>query len=106
MITTSGRHIQITEKRHCLKCGNFTEELWRKIRYQDNPEQAGTMIKKNYWVCSMCLTETEEIKNQQIPDYNLRIINRLLRMQEDYVIQALNISSLPEKLVVEITVKN
>jgi hypothetical protein len=106
LITSSGKHIQISEKRHCLKCGGFTEQLCHKVRYQDNPKEPGTLIKKSYWVCPTCLTETEEVKTQPLPGDKVRIINRLLRMQEDYAIQSMNISSRPEKLVIEITVKD
>ena len=106
MITNSGRHIQITERRHCAKCADFTEQVCHKVRYQDNPEQAGTVLKKSYWICPTCLTETEEIKNQILPGDKVRIINRLLRMQEDYAIRSMDISSQPEKLIIEITLKD
>jgi hypothetical protein len=106
MMTASGKHIQITEKRHCVKCGDFTEQVCHKVRYQDIPEQASMVLKKSYWVCPTCLTETEEIKNQILPGDKVRIINRLLRMQDDYAIRSMDISSQPEKLVIEITLKD
>lgn len=106
MITSSGRHIQITDKRHCNKCDVFTQQVCHKVRYQDNPDQTGTLIKRSYWVCPICLTETQEVKSQPLPGDKVKIINRLLRMQSDYAIQSMNISSHAEKLVVEITVKD
>jgi hypothetical protein len=106
MITGSGRHIQITEKRHCSKCSSFTEQVCHKVRYQENPEQSEALIKKSYWVCPICLTESDEVKNQILPGDKVRIINRLLRMQEDYAIQSMNISSQAEKLVIEITIRD
>ena len=63
------------------------------------------MIKKSYWVCPLCVTESEEVKVQPLPGDKVKIINRILRMQDDYAIQAMNIFSQPEKLVIEITVK-
>jgi len=106
MITSSGRHIQITEKRHCQRCEVFTEHVCHKVRYQENPNEPTTLLKKSYWICPACLSETEEVKNQPLPGDKVRIINRLLRMQEDYAIHSMNISSYPEKLVIEIIVKD
>jgi hypothetical protein len=63
------------------------------------------LIKKSYWVCPLCVTESEEVKVQPLPGDKVKIINRILRMQDDYAIQAMNIFSQPEKLVIEITVK-
>jgi hypothetical protein len=77
-----------------------------KVRYQDNPEEPGTLVKKSYWVCPTCLSETEEVKTQLLAGDKVRIIERLLRMQEDYSIQSMNIASRSEKLVIEITVKD
>jgi hypothetical protein len=105
MITNSGRHIQIVEKRFCSKCNVFTDQICHKIRYQDNEAQAGTLIKKSSWVCPTCLTDTEDAKVQLLPGDKVRIINRILKMQDDYAIQSMSISSLPEKLVVEMTIK-
>jgi rubredoxin len=106
MITNSGRHIQISEKRHCPRCGVFTEQVCHKIRYQENPEESGSLIRNSYWVCPTCLTETEEVKKQLISGDKVKIINRLLRMQEDYAIHSMAISSQPEKLVIEITIRD
>lgn len=106
MITSSGKHIQITERRHCPRCGVFTEQVCHKVRYQENDSEPTTLLKKSYWICPTCLTETEEVKNQPLPGDKVRIINRILRMQEDYAIRSMNISSYPEKLVIEITVKD
>ena len=106
MITSSGRHIQISEKRHCPKCGFSTEQVCHKIRYQENCEESRTLIKKSYWVCPTCLNETEEVKNQLIPGDKVRIIDRMLRMQDDYAIRSMNISSFPEKLVIEIMLRD
>jgi len=77
-----------------------------KIRYQDNAENEGTLIKKCYWICPTCLTEVEEIKVQPLPGDKVKIINRILRLQADYAIQSMNISSQPEKLVIEMTIKD
>jgi hypothetical protein len=106
MITSSGRHIQISERRHCSKCNLFTEQVCHKVRYQENSETERTLIKKSYWICPTCLTELEEVKVQPLPGDKVKIINRLLRMQGDYAIQSMNISSQPEKLIVEMTIKD
>lgn len=105
MITNSGRHIQIAQKRHCSKCTAFTDQICHKIRYQENENEVGTLLKKSYWVCPTCLTETEEVRVQPLPGDKMRIINRVLKMQRDYSIQSMSISSQPEKLVIQITVK-
>jgi len=63
------------------------------------------LLKKSYWICSVCVTEVEEVKVQQLPGDKVRIIHRLLRMQDDYAIQSMKIASSPERLIVEITVK-
>ncbi len=106
MITNGGRHIQIAEKRFCPKCNVVTDQVCHKVRYQENAEQAGTLIKKSHWVCPACLTETEEAKVQLLPGDKMKIINRLLRMQEDYAIHSMSIKSQPERLVVEMIVKD
>lgn len=106
MFTSSGRHIQITARRFCQKCQDLTEQVCHKVRYQDNgTEQEGELLKKSYWICSVCVTEVEEVKVQQLPGDKVRIIHRLLRMQDDYAIQSMKIASSPERLIVEITVK-
>jgi hypothetical protein len=105
MITSSGRHIQIVEKRFCSKCNTFTDQVCHKVRYQENEEKIGTLIKRSNWVCPTCLTDTEDVKVQPLPCDKVRIINRILKMQDDYSIQSMSISSHPEKLIVEITIK-
>jgi hypothetical protein len=105
MITNSGRHIQILERRFCGKCNAFTDQVCHKIRYQENPDSQGTLLKESSWVCPTCLKEDVERKVQLLPTDKLRIINRLLKMQGDYEIQSMNIASQPEKLIVEIVVK-
>jgi hypothetical protein len=106
MITRSGKHIQIIEKRLCPKCRVFTEQLCHKVRYQENPKEPTTLIKRSEWICPICLTGTEEVKVQPLPSDKVRIITRLLRMQEDYAIHSMNISSQSERLVIEMTVKD
>jgi hypothetical protein len=106
MITNSGKHIQISERRYCQKCKTTSDQICHKVRYEDNPEQEGTVLKKSYWICSSCVTEAEELKVQPIPGDKIRIMNRLLRMQDDYAITSMKIVSQPEKLVIEITVKH
>jgi hypothetical protein len=106
VITNSGKQIQIAERRYCEKCKMVFDQICHKIRYEDNPEQEGTLLKKSYWICSTCVSETEELKVQPIPGDKIRIVNRLLRMQDDYAITSMKIASQPERLVVEITVKD
>ena len=105
MITNSGKHIQISAERYCEKCEETELQVCHKVRYKDNPEEPGTLLKKSYWICPTCLTETEEVKVQPLPTDKVRIINRLLRLQEDYSITSMTIASQPEKLLIEITVK-
>ena len=106
MITNSGEHIQISERRYGMKCKAISEQICHKVRYEENPDQEGTLLKKSYWICSSCVTEAEELKVQPIPGDKIKIMNRLLRMQDDYAITSMKIASQPEKLVIEITVKN
>ncbi len=106
MITNSGKHIQISERRYCKKCKTISEQICHKVRYEDNPEQEETLLKKSYWICSTCVTESEELKVQPIPGDKVRIMNRLLRMQDDYAITSMKIASQSDRLVIEIAVKN
>jgi len=46
MITNSGKHIQISERRYCKKCNAIREQTCHKVRYEENPEQEGTLLKK------------------------------------------------------------
>ena len=62
------------------------------------------MLKESYWICSFCLKESEELKVQSLPGDKVKIINRLLRMQDDYAIHSMKIASRPEGLIVEISV--
>lgn len=105
MITNSGRHIQITEKRYCDKCNVSTDQVCHKVRYQDKSEQAGTLLKTSSWICPICLKESEDVKIQPLAGDKVKIIDRLLRMQDDYAIRSMNIASQPEKLIIEITIK-
>lgn len=98
-------HIQIAQRRICPKCTAFTDQICHKIRYQKNDDEVGTLLKKSYWICPTCLTETEEVRIQPLPGDKIRIINRVLKMREDYSIHSMSISSQPEKLVIEMTVK-
>jgi hypothetical protein len=84
----------------------FTDQVCHKVRYQENGKQPETLVKKSYWICPICLTEFEEVKIQPLPGDKVKIINRLLRMQGDYAITSMNIASQPDKLVVEITLKD
>ena len=106
MITSSGKHIQISEKRYCAKCQEFELQVCHKVRYRENADPPGTLLKMSYWICPSCLSETEDVKVQSLPSDKVRIINRLLGMQGDYAISSMSIASQPEKLVIEITVKD
>jgi hypothetical protein len=106
MITSSGKHIQISERRYCKKCKAIREQICHKVRYEENREQEGTLLKKSYWICSNRITETEELRVQPIPGDKIRIMNRLLRMQDDYAITSMKIASQPERLVIQITIKD
>ena len=105
MFTNSGRHIQIAGRRYCPTCQTITDQVCHKVRYQDNnADQKGTLLKKSYWICSVCVKESEEVKVQPIPGDKVRIINRLLKMQDDYAIRSMKIASRSERLIVEISV--
>ncbi len=106
LITSSGRHIQISGKRYCSKCAELTDQICHKVRYHQKIEEAGTLLKESHWVCSKCLTESEDVKAQPLPTDKVRIISRLLKMQEDHAITSMNIASQPDRLVIEITVKD
>ena len=105
MFTNSGRHIQISGRRYCATCQTITDQVCHKVRYHDNnPDQEGTLLKKSYWICSVCVTESEEVKVQQLPGDKVRIINRLLKLPDDYAIRSMKIASTSERLIVEIYV--
>jgi len=104
MFTSGGRHVQIAGRRYCQTCRTITDQVCYKVRYRDNPEQTGTLLKDSYWICSVCVNESEEVKVQPLPGDKVRIINRLLGMQGDYAIRSMKIASKPERLIVEILV--
>ena len=105
MFTSSGRHIQISGRRYCEACKSITDQVCHKVRYADcATDPKGSLLKKSYWICSTCVNEYEEIKIQPIPGDKVRIIGRLLRMQEDYAIQSMRIASRPQTLIVEMTI--
>ncbi len=82
----------------------MTEQVCHKVRYRENPGQEGTLLKESYWICSDCVKESNETKVQLLPTDKVKIINRLLRMQDDYAIRSMKIASTPEGLFVKITV--
>jgi hypothetical protein len=84
----------------------MANQVCHKVRYQDNSQEPGSITKKSYWICPRCLTESEDVKTVLMPGDRVKIISRLLRMQDDYEITSMSISSRPEKLVVEITTKD
>jgi len=96
--------MQISGRRYCQTCRTITEQVCHKVRYRDNPEQEGTLLKESYWICSVCVIESDELKVQSIPGDKVKIIHRLLRMQDDYAIRSMKITSRPELLIVEIMV--
>jgi len=106
MFTSSGRHIQINGRRYCEICKTITDQVCHKVRYQENEaDREGTLLKRSFWICSDCTTESEEVKVQPLPGDKVRIINRLLGMQDDYAIRSMKIASRPEKLIIEISVE-
>jgi hypothetical protein len=104
MFTNSGRHIQISGRRYCQTCQTITDQVCHKVRYRENPEQDGTLLKESYWICSLCVTESEELRVQLLPGDKVKIISRLLRMQDDYAIRSMKIASRSERLIIEILV--
>jgi hypothetical protein len=104
MFTKNGRHIQILQKRHCTTCGAFTDQVCFSVRYASKEDDATIMIKRMLWACSVCTAETEEVR--EVPPLNDRtkIIQRVLRMQEDYPIQSMNIECEPERLIIEMKI--
>jgi len=105
MFTNSGRHIQISGRRYCRVCQTITDQVCHKIRYQgDGSDDEGALVKKSYWICSACVSESKEVKVQPLPGDKVRIINRLLRMQDDYAIRSMKITSRSEGLIIKIAV--
>jgi hypothetical protein len=104
LFTNSGRHIQISGRRYCQTCQTITAQVCHKVGYRESPEQAGSLLKESFWICSLCVTESEELEIQSIPGDKVKIIGRLLRMQDDYAIRSMKIASRGERLIVEISV--
>jgi len=104
MYTKNGRHIQILQKRHCATCGVFTDQVCFSVRYASKEDDAGITVKRMLWACSVCTAETEEVREVPPVSDRTRIIQRVLRMQEDYPIQSMNIACEPEKLVIEMRI--
>ncbi len=104
MFTKNGRHIQILEKRHCATCGVFTDQVCFSVKYACKEDDAKITIKRMLWVCSVCTSETEEVREVPPMSDRTKIIQRVLRMHEDYSIESMNIACEPEKLVIEIRI--
>jgi len=104
LFTKNGRHIQILQKRHCQRCGLFTDQVCFSVKYARKEDDPRTTIKRMLWVCSVCTVETEDVKEVPPISDRTKIIQRVLRMQEDYPIESMNIACEPEKLVIEMRI--
>jgi len=104
VLRANGRYVQILEKRCCAKCGVYTNQVCFNIKYEAKNSDPSVLIKKTVWVCPTCNIQTEETK--EVPSINDRakIIQRILRLHEDYPIESMNITSDPKRLLVEIEI--
>jgi hypothetical protein len=74
------------------------------VRYGQWPESTvpASLKKEMQWICETCTNVEEEIKQIFEPTDKLRIINRPLRLPEDYDFITVQFSSLPNEVLVSI----
>jgi hypothetical protein len=99
--TRSGKHYSIRAKRFCKTCRTITEQSTVSVRYRAPPEPTvpESYLKEYSWLCEQCHSAEIETKTVYEPTDKALIFNRLMRIQEDYDLLSVSISSLPNEIV-------
>jgi hypothetical protein len=102
--TRSGKHYSIRAKRFCKTCHTVTDQSTVSVRYRSPPEPTvpESYLKEYSWFCEQCDNIEMESKTIYEPTDRALIFNRLMRIQEDYDILDMKISSLPNEIVLRV----
>jgi hypothetical protein len=99
--TRSGKHYSIRAKRFRKNCRTITEQSTVSVRYRSPPEPTvpESYLRVYEWLCEQC--DNIEVESETIyePTDKALIFNRLMRIQEDYDLLNVSISSLPNEIV-------
>ena len=102
MITRDGRILQVEETRLCQQCRTVVKHTSFTVRYNASPSDPNALLKTFRWVCSRCDTEKEETREVLVPSSRARLIDRMLRMREDYGIRSMSLLADKKKLTIHI----
>lgn len=98
-VTPSGRKISIKAIRFCRKCGRSTHQVCHGIRYTKEKPESEVYRKECFWVCTVCLERTEESRELPEKTERLMLMERLIRLTEDYEFKNASIQSLGSKII-------
>lgn len=102
MTTRDGRVMQIVETHLCQQCKALVKHTSFSVRYSASPSDSNSVLKTFRWVCSRCGAEREEIRETLIPSSRARLIDRILKMRDEYGIRSMNISAENGRLTIQI----
>lgn len=102
--TRSGKHYTMRAKRACPTCGLMTWHSCSSIRYSqpEEPTVPESLNKRMEWICETCTKVEEEIKQVYVPTDKTRIVNRLLRLGDDYDLRSVKIESSPDEIILRV----
>lgn len=75
---------------------------WVRYRGSDEPTAPTSYLKTMQWICECCGKPEEEAKVVYEPTDKIRIINRLLRLGDDYDFIKVSLASRPNEILVRI----
>jgi hypothetical protein len=102
--TINGKHYTARAKRLCKRCGGETEQdlVMNRMRSTPQPTVPLTFIREQEWYCTQCDHIEHVVKEVTEPTDKQRIMNRLLRLGEDYDIPILSIESKANELLLRV----
>jgi hypothetical protein len=88
-------------KRYCKNCHETTQQTNVAVKYRAPPEPTvpASFLREYTWFCEQCENQEIESKTVYEPTDKAMIFNRLLRIQEDYDLVNMTVSSLPNEIV-------
>jgi hypothetical protein len=98
--------LEVSETHLCQRCRALVKHTSFSARYNASLSDPNRVLKTFRWVCSKCGEEREETRKVLIPSSRARFIARMLRMQQDYDIQSMNIAADSGKLTIQIAFGN
>jgi len=98
-VTPSGRKINISANRPCKKCGRATHQICYGIRYVKDDLEGRKYRREMFWVCTICLERNEEVKEIPEKTERLMVVERLMRLTDDYELKHASIEAQGNRLV-------